>query len=94
MNNLQIHNPHFITFTDEHFTVDVLGGVDLLQIEKMITTLRITCREYLPLRYTLDLYNDNQTDKLIRTLCDKYGVMLFDVSKSVHAFICQHLSEI
>ena len=89
MNNLQIHNPHFITCTDETFIIDVLGGVDLLQIEKMICTLRITYRNYPPLRYTLDLYNDNQTDKLIRTLCDKWEITLFEVSKSVHAFICQ-----
>ena len=89
MNNLQIHNPHFITYADELFTIDVLGGVDVLQIERMICTLRITYKSYPPLRSTLDLYSDNQTDKLIRTLCDKWDVMLLDVSKSVHAFICQ-----
>jgi len=89
MNNLQVHNPHFITYADTIFTIDVLGGVDLLQMERMICTLRITHKNYPPLRSTLDLYNDNQSDKLIRTLCDKWGVMLLDVSKSVHAFICQ-----
>ena len=89
MQNLDIHNPHFITYADTIFTIDVLGGVDLLQIERMICTLRVTHKNYPPLRSTLDLYNDNQTDKLIRTLCDKWGVMLLDVSKSVHACICQ-----
>ena len=89
MKNLQIHNPHFITYADELFTIDVLGGIDMLQIEKMICTLRITYKNYPPLRSTLDLNTDSQTDKLIRTLCDKWGVTLMDVSKSVHAFICQ-----
>jgi len=89
MNTLQIHNPNFITYADTLFTIDVLGGVDLLQIEKMICTLRITHKAYPPMRYTLDLYSDGQVDKLIRTLCDKYELMLFDVSKSVHAFICR-----
>ena len=89
MQNLQIHNPNFITFADALFTIDVLGGVDLLQIEKMICTLRISHKNYPPMRYTLDLYVDNQTDKLIRTLCDKYEIMLLEVSKSVHLFICQ-----
>ncbi len=89
MNNLQIINPHFIIYADTVFTIDVLGGVDLMQIERMICTLRITHRDYPQYRTTLDLYNDNQTDKLIRTLCDKWGVMLLDVSKSIHAFICQ-----
>jgi len=31
------NNPHLITYADEQFTIDVLGGVDVLQIEKMIT---------------------------------------------------------
>jgi len=89
MQNLQIHNPNFITFADKLFTIDVLGGVDLLQIEKMICTLRITHKNYPPMRYTLDLYVDNQTDKLIRTFCDKYSLTLLEVSKSVHLFISQ-----
>jgi len=89
MKNLQIHNPHFITYADERFTIDVLGGVDTLQIERMICTLRITHQSYPPLRSTLDLYNDSQSDKLIRTLCDNFGVTLMDSSKSVHAFISQ-----
>ena len=89
MQNLTIHNPHFITYADTIFTIDVLGGVDVQQIERMICTLRITHKNYPPMRYTLDLYNDNQADKLIRTLCDKWELMLLDVSKSVHSCICQ-----
>jgi hypothetical protein len=89
MQNLQIHNPYFLTFADNLFTIDVLGGVDLQQVEKMICTLRITHRDYPPMRTTLDLYIDNQTDKLIRTLCDKYGVTLLDCSKTIHACIAQ-----
>ncbi|MDD4816309.1 MAG: hypothetical protein PHQ62_04205, partial [Clostridia bacterium] len=89
MQNLQVHNPHFITYADTLFTIDVLGGVDLQQIERMICTLRITHKNYPPLRSTLDLYNDTQTDKMIRTLCDKWGVSLMEVSKTVHSFIAQ-----
>jgi hypothetical protein len=89
MQNLQVHNPHFITYTDECFIIDVLGGVDALQVERMICTLRITHKNYPQLRTTLDLYNDNQTDKLIRTLCDKWSITLMDTSKCIHAFICQ-----
>ena len=89
MQNLQIHNPHFITYSDAHFAIDVLGGVDVFQIERMICTLRVSHKDYPPFRTTLDLYNDSQSDKLIRTLCDKYGLTLVDVSKSIYAFICQ-----
>jgi hypothetical protein len=89
MQNLIVHNQNFITYTDTLFTIDVLGGVDLQQIEKMICTLRITHKNFPPMRTTLDLYIDSQTDKLIRTLCDKYGVTLLEVSKTTHEFIRQ-----
>ena len=89
MNPLQILNPHFLIYSDELFTIDVLGGIDLLQMERMICTLRITHKNYPPMRTTLDLYSDSQTDRLIRRLCDKYGLTLVESAKSVHACICQ-----
>jgi len=82
-------NPHFITYTDGTLTVDVLGGVDLKQIERMICTLRITYKNYPPYRSTLDLYNDHQSDTLIRNLCEKWQLSLIEVSKSVHTMITQ-----
>lgn len=87
--NLQIHNSRFITYSDGFLTADVLGGVDTQQIERMVCTLRVSFEHYPPLRTTLDLYNDHQTDKLIRTLCDKWNLQLTDSSKSVHSMIAQ-----
>ena len=89
MKNLQIHNSRFITYSDGTFTADVLGGIDTQQIERMVCTLRISFENYPPLRSTLDLYNDHQTDKLIRTLCDKWNLQLADSSTSVHSMIAQ-----
>lgn len=89
MKNLQIHNSRFITYSDGILTADVLGGVDTQQIERMVCTLRVSFEHYPPLRTTLDLYNDHQTDKLIRTLCDKWNLQLADSSKSVHSMIAQ-----
>ncbi len=89
MPHLQIHNPHFITYSDDAFTIDVLGGIDTLQVEKMITTLRITHKDYPPMRSTLDLYVDSQVDNLMRSLCDKWGVTLMDASTSIHRFITE-----
>jgi hypothetical protein len=83
MQNLHVTNAHFITYKDDFLTVDILGGVDLAQVERMICTLRITHQNYPPFRTTLDLYNDNQTDKLQRTLCDKWELRLIEVSKTL-----------
>lgn len=89
MKNLQVHNSRFITYSDGILTADVLGGVDTQQIERMVCTLRISFENYPPLRSTLDLYNDHQTDKLIRSLCDKWNLQLTDSSKSIHSMIAQ-----
>ncbi|HRN37311.1 MAG TPA: hypothetical protein PLL18_10425 [Flavobacteriales bacterium] len=89
MENLQIHSSQFITYSDGTLTADVLGGVDTQQIERMICTLRITHQSYPPIRSTLDLYNDHQTDKLIRGLCDKWSLPLTACSSSVHSMIAQ-----
>jgi len=86
---IQVHSPHFITAQTEQFTIDILGGVDIQQVDRMICTLRISYKDYPPMRSTLDLYNDNQTDKLIRTICDKWELQLLDVSKTVHTFITE-----
>ncbi len=89
MQNLQVTNSHFITFKSEILTIDILGGVDMNQIERMVCTLRITNANYPPYRTTLDLYNDNQTEKLQRTLCDKWELKLIEVSKAIHSLTLQ-----
>lgn len=86
---LHIHSPQFITYQSELFTIDILGGVDLTALERMVCTLRITHKNYPPLRSTLDLYIDSQTDKFIRTICEKWELKLHEVSKAVHEFITQ-----
>lgn len=80
MQNLFITNSHFITYKNEPFTIDILGGVDITQVERMICTLRIAHQNYPHYRTTLDLYNDTQSQKLVRTLCEKWELKLVDVS--------------
>jgi len=89
MANFSVNNLNFINYSDKQFSIDVLGGVDLQQIERMVCTLRVLYKKYPPHRSTLDLYNDHQTDKLIRTLCDKWELKLVDISKFVHSLILQ-----
>ena len=85
MKNLHITNANFITYKDDFLTVDILGGVDLSQVERLVCTLRIAYQNYPPFRTTLDLYNDNQTDKLQRTLCDKWELKIIEVSRTLFA---------
>ena len=89
MQNLTIQNRNFITYKDELLSLDVLGGVDLNQIERLVCTLRISHKNYPPYRSTIDLYSEQQTDKLIRTICDKWELKLLEVSKTIHQLIIQ-----
>jgi hypothetical protein len=89
MQNLHITNSHFLTYKDDFLTIDILGGVDLNQIERMVCTLRITNANFPPYRTTLDLYNDNQIEKLQRTLCDKWELKLIEVSKALYSLTLQ-----
>lgn len=86
---LQVNNPHLLTYQTDLLTIDILGGVEVMQLDRMVCTLRVSFADYPPLRTTLDLYNDNQTDKLLRTICDKWELKLLEVSKTVHTFITE-----
>lgn len=86
---LKVNNPHFISYQTALLTIDVLGGVDTMALERMVCTLRVSFEDYPPLRTTLDLYNDTQADKLLRTICDKWELKLLEVSKTVHTFITE-----
>jgi hypothetical protein len=89
MKNLNVLNTNFITYKDEILTIDILGGVNVEQVERLVCTLRISHANFPPFRTTLDLYNDQQTDKLNRSLCDRYELKLLEVSKSLHALTLQ-----
>lgn len=89
MKNLHITYSRFITYKDDFLNVDVLVGVDLSQVERMVCTLRISYQNYFPFRTTLDFYNDKQTDKLQRTLCDKWELKLIEVSRTLHNLTMQ-----
>ena len=40
-------------------------------------------------RTTLDLYNEDQTDKLLRSLCDRWALKLVEVSTSIYHLTLQ-----
>lgn len=87
--NLYITNAHLITYKDDFLIIDILGGVDMNQVERMVCTMRITHTNFPPYRTTIDLYKDNQIEKLQRILCDKWELKLIDVSRTLHNLTLQ-----
>jgi hypothetical protein len=74
--NLNTTNPESLIYQNELLKLTVLGGIKLDGLDRMRTTLKIQLKESSvpPVRHNLDLYNDNQTEKLIRKTAEKLEI--------------------
>lgn len=104
-NKLNTTNPEAITYTTEEISITILGGIKLEGLDRMRVTLKIevTNRKFkhylnnpdiadLALRQNLDLYNDTQTEKLIRKTADRIEVGSTAIAKAL-ADITNQLEE-
>jgi len=66
-------NADHITYTHPPMDIAILGGVRLEGLDRMRVTLKVQV-EHLSIRHNLDLYNDNQTEKLIRKVAERLEV--------------------
>ncbi len=70
---LRTENPDHITYDHPPMQIAILGGIRLEGLDRMRVTLKVQI-EHLSLRHNLDLYNDNQTEKLIRKIAERLEV--------------------
>lgn len=66
-------NADHILYKHPPMDIAVLGGIRLEGLDRMRATLKIQV-EHLSLRHNLDLYNDTQTEKLIRKIAERLEV--------------------
>ncbi len=73
---LDASNPSLISYHRPPLEISVLGGINLDSLDRMRVTLKITSSQnQLPaLRHNLDLYNDSQSEKLIRKCAQRLEV--------------------
>lgn len=66
---LNATNPEYITFETHGLLFVLLGGLNLHQLDRMRVTLKVSrdaeLNGYQSIRHTVDLYNDDLTEKLI-----------------------------
>jgi len=67
---LNTTNTEHITYKYGETEITVLGGIRLEGLDRMRVTLKVQV-EHLSLRHNLDLYNDNQVEKLTRKVAEK-----------------------
>lgn len=66
-------NSDHIIYTHPPMDIAVLGGIRLEGLDRMRVTLKVQV-EHLSIRHNLDLYNDNQTEKLIRKIAERLEI--------------------
>lgn len=70
---LDTSNADHITYKYGGIEIIILGGVRLEGLDRMRVTLKIQV-EHLSIRHNLDLYNDNQIEKLVRKVAEKLEI--------------------
>ena len=71
--SLDTTNPDHLTYESGMLQITILGGIRLDGLDRMRATLKIQV-EHLSLRHNLDLYNDTQTEKLIRKIAERLEI--------------------
>ena len=70
---LDTTNAEHLIYKRPPLEIAVLGGIRLDGLDRLRTTLKIQV-EHLAIRHNLDLYNDNQTEKLTRKAAERLEV--------------------
>lgn len=88
--SLNTHNPESLLYQNALLKLTVLGGIKLEGLDRMRCTLKIQLLESSvpPVRHNLDLYNDNQLEKLIRKTAQR-----LEIGTSVIAASLSELTE-
>lgn len=66
-------SPNHLYFNGDCVDIEVLGGISLHALNRLRVTLKITA-DYRKLRLSLDLYHDEQVDRLIRKVAERLEV--------------------
>lgn len=75
MNNLDTTNPNNYEYTTKHLEIHVLGGLKTNKMESLRVTLSIQKpKQYNVVRQSIDLYNDNQIEKLVRKVAERLEI--------------------
>lgn len=87
-------NPESLIYQNEILKLTVLGGIKLDGLDRMRATLKIELvkSSVPPVRHNLDLYNDTQTEKLIRKTAERLEIGTSVIAASL-AELTQQLEE-
>jgi hypothetical protein len=93
---LNTENSNCFIYETEELLIELLGGVRIDTLDRMRVTIKVTVvnrkhKKYmnneelagLSVRHNLDLYNDNQVEKFIRTVAERLEVGSIALTKAI-----------
>jgi predicted transcriptional regulator len=86
---LKTENPNNYLYQTKELEIHILGGLKLTKLESLRVTLSIQKpQQHNVLRQSIDLYNDNQLEKLVRKIAER-----LEIGTSVTRRILQELTQ-
>lgn len=82
-NELNHHNPEYVTWKHEEMQFALLGGIRIEGLHSMRVTLKIDFKTFPSIRHSLDLYNETQTEKLVKKTAERFTLSTTYVQKAV-----------
>lgn len=81
---LDTTNPNHYSYTTRHLQIHILGGIKFNALDSLRVTISIKKPEqHLVLRHNIDLYNDNQIEKLVRKVAERIEIGTSIVRKTL-----------
>ena len=80
---LNHHNPEYVTWKYEEILFALLGGIRIEGLHSMRVTLKVDFKTFPSIRHSLDLYNETQTDKLIKNIAERFTLSTTYIHKAI-----------
>ncbi|WP_234859476.1 hypothetical protein [Aquimarina aquimarini] len=72
---LDTTHPHNYSYITKHLEIHILGGIKFNNLERMRVTLSIQKpKNHNVLRHSIDLYNDNTIERLVRKVAERIEI--------------------
>jgi len=84
---LNHHNPEYVTWKHEEMLFALLGGIRVEGLHSMRVTLKVDFKTFPSIRHSLDLYNETQTEKLVKNIAERFTLSTTYVHKAIGHFI-------
>ncbi len=69
---LNHHNPEYVTWKYEELHFTLLGGIRIEGLHSMRVTLKVDFKTFPAIRHGLDLYNESQVQKLVKSIAERF----------------------